>query len=78
MIFLEIWAYFGISVKDLNQHEIFVWIFFYFFSYFRAPVDQHKEAMNHFVAGKRHLLVKDISAAVTSLGQVSASTCLYI
>jgi len=34
-----------------------------------APADQHKEAMNHFVAGKRHLLVKDISAAVTSLGQ---------
>jgi hypothetical protein len=33
-------------------------------------VDQHKEAMNHFVVGKRHLLVKDISAAVTSLGQV--------
>jgi len=30
-------------------------------------VDKHKEAMNQFVAGKRHLLVKDLDAAVTSL-----------
>jgi len=29
--------------------------------------DKRKEAMNHFVAGKRHLLVKDLNAAVTSL-----------
>jgi len=29
--------------------------------------DKRKEAMNHFVAGKRHLLVKDLDSAVTSL-----------
>jgi len=29
--------------------------------------DKHKEALNHFVAGKRHLLVKDLEPAVTSL-----------
>jgi len=29
--------------------------------------DKRKEAMNHFVAGKRHLLVKDLNSAVTSL-----------
>jgi len=29
--------------------------------------DKHKEAMNHFVVGKRDLLVKDIESAVTSL-----------
>lgn len=33
----------------------------------KAASEKHKEAMNHFVAGKRHLLVKDIEAAVTSL-----------
>jgi len=42
----------------------------------RSSADQHKEAMNHFVAGKRHLLVKDISAAVTSLGQVGPAGIL--
>ena len=30
-------------------------------------LDQHKAALNHFVAGKRHLLVKNLDAAVTSL-----------
>jgi len=30
--------------------------------------DRRKEAMNQFVAGKRHLLVKDLEAAVSSLG----------
>eukprot|EP00088_Acartia_fossae_P038566 TRINITY_DN3_c0_g2_i1.p1 TRINITY_DN3_c0_g2~~TRINITY_DN3_c0_g2_i1.p1 ORF type:complete len:485 (+),score=228.94 TRINITY_DN3_c0_g2_i1:47-1501(+) len=34
-----------------------------------ASSEKHKEAMSHFVAGKRHLLVKDIDSAVTSLGQ---------
>merc|ERR1719244_1256733 len=29
--------------------------------------DRRKEAMNQFVAGKRHLLVKDLEAAVSSL-----------
>merc|ERR1719244_1189430 len=29
--------------------------------------DRRKEAMNQFVAGKRHLLVKDLNSAVTSL-----------
>ena len=38
-----------------------------------STVDQHKEAMNHFVAGKRHLLVKDLNAAVTSLALVGTS-----
>jgi len=33
----------------------------------KASSEKHKEAMNHFVAGKRHLLVKDIDSAVTSL-----------
>jgi len=33
----------------------------------KTASEKHKEAMNHFVAGKRHLLVKDIDAAVTSL-----------
>jgi len=32
-----------------------------------TSTDKHKEAMNHFVAGKRDLLVKDIESAVTSL-----------
>jgi len=32
-----------------------------------GPADKRKEAMNHFVAGKRHLLVKDLNSAVTSL-----------
>jgi len=32
-----------------------------------GDVDKRKEAMNHFVAGKRHLLVKDMNSAVTSL-----------
>ena len=33
--------------------------------------DRKKEALEHFVAGKRHLLVKDLEAAVTSLALVS-------
>lgn len=32
--------------------------------------EKHKEAMNHFVTGKRDLLVKDIDSAVTSLALV--------
>ena len=35
-----------------------------------SPVDNKKEAMNHFVAGKRHLLVRDLNAAVDSFAQV--------
>lgn len=34
-----------------------------------SPVDNKKEAMNHFVAGKRHLLVRDLNAAVDSFAQ---------
>jgi len=33
--------------------------------------DRRKDALNHFVAGKRHLLVKDLDAALTSLALAS-------
>jgi len=36
-----------------------------------TPADRKKEALEHFVAGKRHLLVKDLEAAVTSLALAS-------
>lgn len=36
-----------------------------------TPADRKKEALEYFVAGKRHLLVKDLDAAVTSLALAS-------